>query len=256
MEPVLSIIIPCYNHGDFLADALASVAMYSRKSIYEVIIINDGSTDRKTNEFINSLKTDGFQVIEQENKGLSSARNIGIKASNGKYILLLDADNKIRPDYIDKGIKILDTKPEIGIIYGDSLHFGELDKKNKVGKFKIKKLLIDNYIDACVVMRKEVWIQAKGYDTNLTALEDWDMHLSAYELGWQFHYVPEIMFEYRFRKVSMSQTINNKIELVNYIAKKHGNLYRNEFLKNITIKNRLVSALSDFFQKIVGNPQY
>ncbi|MEO5946848.1 MAG: hypothetical protein ABIP79_08530, partial [Chitinophagaceae bacterium] len=122
--------------------------------------------------------------------------------------------------------------------------------------FSLKKLLIENYINSCVVMRKQVWEDTNGYDINLTAFEDWDMHLSAIEMGWKFQYISEILFEYRIRNDSMVRTIINSKELFNYISKKHGILYRNEFLKNITIKDRLKGAFRDLFEKLRGNPQY
>lgn len=256
MDPIVSIIIPCYNHGEYLPQAIQSVENYPVKEDYEIIIIDDGSSDYQTIQALKDLRDNGYKVLHQPNLGLSEARNNGIRNSKGKYLLMLDADNKIRPEYIEKGKSILDNFPKTGIVYGDSLFFGESEKINKPRSFIIKKILIENYIDACVVMRKEVWIQSKGYDTNLTALEDWDMHLSAYQLGWQFNYIPEIMFEYRYRKDSMSRSIKNKIELVEYISKKHGNLYRKEFLKNITIKARIKGALIDLFKKLTGNPQY
>ncbi len=256
MDPVISIIIPCYNQGQYISDAIGSVEKYPDKSVYEIIIINDGSTNEDTIAVLKLLMEKGYHVINQDNQGLSMARNNGIAIAKGKYILPLDADNKIRPAYIDKGIQILDSHPDVGIVYSNSLRFGKENKIFRPGRFILKKLMFENYIDACVVMRKEVWEETGGYDKMISAYADWDLNLCVFEHGWKFHYVNEILFEYRVRKDSMLRQLTNSEELIKYIARKHGPLYRTEFLKTLTIKRKLKSAMVDLFRKITGKPGY
>ncbi len=110
MSPIISIIIPVYNSGNYLRETLESVRNYTGKSIYEIIIVNDGSTDNDTLELLNQLQNEGYSIIDQENKGPAAARNNGVECSRGKYLLFLDSDNRIKPSYIDKGIGILDKK--------------------------------------------------------------------------------------------------------------------------------------------------
>jgi len=256
MIPVLSIIIPCYNHGIYLIDAVQSVECYPNKQDYEIIIVNDGSSDTDTIQILNTLSQKGYTVLHQPNLGLSAARNNGIRISKGIYLLILDADNKIRPSYIHKGIEVLDANHEVGIVYGDCQFFGEIEKKMTQGKFSKKKILIENYIDACVIMRKKIWEEANGYDTAIPEISDWDLHLTALSNNWSFHYIPEILFDYRVRSDAMSRTHKKHDEHKNYIAKKHGLLYRNAFLETITIKARIKSVLKDVWEKLKGNPQY
>lgn len=85
-KPIVSIIIPCYNYGHFIAETIASVEKCDPR-LYELIIINDGSTDLQTCEILRDLEEKGYRVINQENKGVSAARNTGIAAAAGKYIL-------------------------------------------------------------------------------------------------------------------------------------------------------------------------
>src|ERR1700730_11658859 len=98
MNSKVSIIIPCYNQGHYLMEALDSIKGIN-PGLLEVIIVNDGSTDPYTNELCKNLESQGWQVIWQDNKGLSAARNVGIRQASGNYILPLDADNKIRTEY-------------------------------------------------------------------------------------------------------------------------------------------------------------
>jgi glycosyltransferase involved in cell wall biosynthesis len=93
MYPVISIIIPCYNQGQYILDAISSVEQYPDNSVYEIIIINDGSTDEISITVLKSLEEKGYHVLNQNNQGLSMARNNGIAIAKGKYILPLDADS-------------------------------------------------------------------------------------------------------------------------------------------------------------------
>src|SRR5688500_12631026 len=98
-SPAISVIIPCYNQGHYLREALESLEKCNQE-LFEIIIVNDGSTDSFTNEYTKELESRGYKLIFQQNTGLGQARNNGIKQAVGKYILPLDADNKIYPDYL------------------------------------------------------------------------------------------------------------------------------------------------------------
>src|SRR5262245_33102094 len=117
-DPVLSIVIPCYNQGNYLKEALDSVEMYDGNYLYEIIIINDGSTEVDTIRILGELREKGYTILNQNNQGLSMARNNGIAFAKGKFFLPLDADNKIRPAYIEKGIAILEKNSNVGVVYG------------------------------------------------------------------------------------------------------------------------------------------
>lgn len=254
-NPIISIIIPCFNHGQYILETIKSIEKGIRNPDYEIIIVNDGSTDQITNYLLKEL-SEKYTVIFQENFGLSNARNTGINKSNCDLILTLDADDRLKPGFLYKAIEILDKNKEIGIIYGDRILFGSVNKKEKAGIFSLKRLLAENFISSCILFRKIVWLEVGGYDINLTAFEDWDFNISAATTNWRFHYLPEVLFEYRISENSMLRTHKNLIECSNYLAKKHGVLYRNEFLKNFTIKNRFRSATTDLFKKVISCPNY
>ncbi|OZI05399.1 hypothetical protein BWI93_25675 [Siphonobacter sp. BAB-5385] len=134
MSPLVSVIIPCYNSGTYLPEALASVEAYQGSYAYEIIIINDGSTDPHTLEYLRELETRGYSILHQENKGAAAARNTGVRAARGKYLLLLDSDNRIRPAYLEKGIPVLESRPDVGVVYGNA-HFLEIPR-GKVSKLR------------------------------------------------------------------------------------------------------------------------
>lgn len=233
--PKISIVIPCYNHGQYIDEAIQSVEQISDESLYEIIIVNDGSSDDFTNRHLEQLSSKGYHVIVQQNMGLSAARNTGISAATSDLILLLDADNKIDPRYIYRSIEILTEKPEISIVYSDSQLFGDESNIRRAAPFNLQKLMLDNYIDACAVIRKDVWVRNSGYDTNMkTGLEDWEFWLHSAFNGYKFWYIPEPLYHYRVLKTSMVHQLiaqkrkSNEIQL--YMMKKHQSAYGPQFI--------------------------
>ena len=146
--PRISVVIPCYNQGHYIDDALNSLQNCDNR-LFEIIIVNDGSEDDFTRRRLSELESEGYIVINQENKGLSAARNTGIEKAKGDYILPLDADNKIRGDYFFKAIRIMDEDNSVAVVYGNAAFFGEKEGEWIVGDFNLQKLMICNYIDAC-----------------------------------------------------------------------------------------------------------
>src|SRR5215470_15436710 len=115
----ISVVIPCFNHGEFLPEAVASVKNIRREDI-EMIVVDDGSTDEQTRKEMDTLCAQGIKVIRQENQGLGAARNAGAAASQGEYLFPLDADDRLRAGWIDRGIAILESDPQVGVVYGDA----------------------------------------------------------------------------------------------------------------------------------------
>ncbi len=246
MLPTISIIIPCYNHGQYLREAIRSVEQCSDKNLYEIIILNDGSTDKNTIEVLQQLSNEGYNVINQANQGLGAARNNAVKKAVGKYILPLDSDNKIFPEYIYESIKILDEQPGVAMVYGDAEYFGEKTGRYTTGEFNLQKIMIGNYIDACAVYRKSVWQALGGYDEKMPVMgmEDWDFWLNMFLHGYQFNYVPKILYKYRVLKNSMHTSIhsNKAVVLEAYMQKKYkkylNRTHINEVLLNAGKQNK------------------
>ncbi len=241
MLPKISIIIPCYNHGQYIREAILSVQECCDKYLYEIIILNDGSKDKLTIEILQQLTEEGYQVINQTNQGLGAARNNAIEKAVGKYILPLDSDNKIRPGYIYESIKILDAQEEISVVYSDVEYFGEKTLIHKAGEFNLQRLMIGNYIDACAVYRKSVWKSVGGYDEKMPVMgmEDWDFWLSIALKGYTFQYISKPLFLYRVSNKSMISSLhsNNAVALESYMQKKY-----KKYLNRNHINEVLVNA--------------
>lgn len=248
MEPLISIIIPCYNSGKYLPDALASIEAYPNKAIYEVIIINDGSTDEQTLTLLDKLQSDGYTVIHQENQGPAAARNTGVRGSKAEYILFLDSDNKIRNSLIDKGIEVLSKMKSVGVVYGNAYFFGDTTQNQFSSQvFDMGKILETNYIDMCSIVRRKVWEQLGGLDEErcLIGHEDWDFWVRAKVAGWDFYFIDEVLFEYRVvanSLVKQASIPENYIKMLYYFRSKHFKLYI-KYFKSIEKKKYLADIL-------------
>lgn len=234
--PKVSIVVPCYNHGKYIDEAIRSVESIKDKSLYELIIVNDGSKDEFTNSRLKELAAQGYNVIFQHNQGLAASRNNAISASSGEYILPLDADNKIRPEYVYRGIEILENNKDISVVYGNAQLFGDSTGIMRPGPYNLQKLMLGNYIDACAFYRREVWEKTGGYDKNMpfTGIEDWDMWLGASFIGYRFCYVDEVLFDYRVLGDSMIRNLKASKRKgdanLAYLMKKHKQFFGPQYV--------------------------
>lgn len=264
---LVSIIIPLYNQGAFIDETLMSVSNQTYTEL-EIIIVDDGSTDEYTIFKIEELKHKGYRVLSKQNGGLSSARNYGIANANGKYIVALDSDDKLHPDYIRLLVDKLDNSM-CRIVYSRAMLFGNRNGLWMLPSYRIERLLKGNVIFCSAIFYRDDWLKVGGYDENIKkGLEDWDFWLSIIELnekladGKQIIYrLNKPMFYYRIRKDSMLRSMdkNNKKEIIEYIYSKHKDLYSkyniNPYLtenKNIVVRiiNKLVSIAYGVFYHV------
>lgn len=204
----LSVIIPCYNSGKYLQDALDSVAGADNAGKYklEVIIVDDGSTDPLTKDLLAAC-ANRYTVIYKENGGPASARNAGIRQASGEFLLFLDSDNRIRKQLIDASIPVLRSR-EADIVYGKPVFFGDTTEPRFItGPFDINRVIISNYIDMCCMMRREVWAGIGGFDEDrsILGMEDWDFFIRAHAADYRFRYIDEELYDYRILGGSLSQ---------------------------------------------------
>lgn len=231
----LSVIVPCYNHGQYLMETLSCFPDYRHQNLYEVIVINDGSTDAITLSILNKeVVKMGMRVIHQQNQGLSSARNNAIKVAKGDYILPLDSDDKISLELVNQSIDILDNHPDIAVVYSDGEYFDAKEGPWIIGEFNLQRLMLWNYMHSGSVFRRKSWENVGGYDTNLNHLgfEDWDLWLSIAFSGGKFYYLPTPLFSYRITENSMVRRFTKKkYEIMQeYILKKHNNYLSGHYL--------------------------
>ncbi len=179
-EPLVSVIIPCYNGEKFLKETIESALGQTYPAV-EVIVIDDGSTD-SSGEIAQSLPV---RYIRQPNRGLTASRNLGVRESRGSYILFLDADDRLKPHAIEAGVGVLSQHPECAMTVGDH-SFVSADgsflagsRKTCISSAHYEALLRSNFIEmiSSVLFRKSVLEAIGGFDADLRVAEDYELYL-------------------------------------------------------------------------------
>lgn len=228
MDPIVSVVIPCYNYGEFVEDAINSCLNSTFQEI-EIIVVNNGSTDPFTIETLNRLDKPKTRVVHiEKNIGLPYGRNFGIKAAKGKYILPLDADDKIHSTYIEKAYRVMEDKPQVGFVTCGMEYFGDDYWVWMPPPFDFDRLLLQNYVNVASLFRKKAWQDVGGYNESmLDGYEDWDFWISLAEKGWLGDTIEEVLFFYRRHGKTMSHDAGQKHEFIyKQIQANHPDLYR------------------------------
>jgi len=181
MNARVSVVIPCFNHGRFLADAIGSVLAQTLKP-HEIIVVDDGSAD-ETPGVAQSFA--GVRYVRQENRGLAAARNTGLRNSSGEFIAFLDADDRFLPAALEAGASALEAHPECAFVYGGYRFLDEdgmrrpAPQREEIGSDAYAALLRTNVIamHATVMYRRDVLDDAGGFDESLRACEDYELYL-------------------------------------------------------------------------------
>lgn len=237
----VSVIIPCYNHGQYVDEAVDSVLASTFKD-FEIIIVNDGSTDDFTNQKLDNYKKPQTRVIKTVNQGLPAARNNGIREANGKYILPLDADDKIEKTYLEKAINYLENHSEVHFVTAWLQNFGYRTDIYKPQPYNLIKLLCENVLVVASVYPKSCWEKVGGYSEDMkNGYEDWEFWIKMLGAGYKYHVIEEPLIYYRNRKDSLLRDANRperRQELFGQIIDKHRDLYSKNFKEVILEKDR------------------
>jgi glycosyltransferase involved in cell wall biosynthesis len=229
---LVSVIVPCYNQAQYLPETLQSVLDQTYMN-WECLIVNDGSPDNTEEVALEWIKKDiRFKYLKKQNGGLADARNYGIKASSGEYILPLDSDDLIATTYIEKAAKKLKQNPEIGIVYCKAKLFGNQTGLWSIPKHTLKRGLTQNTIFCSALFRRNDFNKTHGYNSNMIfGYEDWDFWLSLIEHQIKVYRISESLFLYRVKEISMRSLINweRMIYLHKQIIQNHQTLYQEHF---------------------------
>jgi glycosyltransferase involved in cell wall biosynthesis len=225
LPPKVSVVITCYNYGDYLEEAIDSV-LGSTFTDIEIIVVNDGSTDPHTLSVLDQLNKPKTRVVHQTNMGAAAARNAGIRQARGEYIYSLDADDKVHPTLLEKAVAVLDKRPKVGMVSSWLRAFGQKRFVVKYRPYNFYMLLFRNNLVSGSMFRKIAWEQAGGYYESLLGYEDWEFWISIGAKGWLGYIIPEPLFLYR--KHPNSKTRRSRAmhkQLMYLIREKHKDLY-------------------------------
>lgn len=205
---LFSVVIPCYNYGRFLPETVASLARQTGSAgdggepvIREVIIVDDGSTD-DTPQVAQALVLQypqlNIELVRQENKGPSAARNAGISRARGEWIVALDSDDILADGFLQQVAEAIRQHPEANAVTGAYREFGATESDWKLTRFNPQRLKEHGNILSCCPYKKELWELGDGYDSsNPLGGEDWHFWLKCLAHGLNMLCLPIPMLLYR-----------------------------------------------------------
>lgn len=226
-QPLISVVIPCYNDGAYLPETIARVKQQTYTH-FEIIVVNDGSTDEATLQVLQTLSTEGITVLHKANGRMSSARNWGVQHANGTLIAALDADDYFHQQFFEKAVAVLEQEEEVAVVTSYIQLFGEVNKVSKPRGGNEYNFLFSNQCPACAMVRKSCWDAVGGYDEAMVnGYEDWEFYIRITQRGWTVHVIPEKLFFYRQTQKSTHKnfTLPHRPQLVRYIVDKHKDWY-------------------------------
>jgi glycosyltransferase involved in cell wall biosynthesis len=195
-QPMVSVIMPVHNYGNMFHRSIESVFNSTYKNI-ELVIVNDGSTNPYVLNKLDSLSNHpNIKVVNQENSGPSAARNNGIKNSIGDYILPLDSDDTISPEYIQACVSTIKKNQNISPVYCDTNHEGEMSGVEKRPEWSKERLIQGPFIVNCSLFSRESFDSCGGYDENMKGWEDYDLWIRMMKSGYIGKRIPKPLFNY------------------------------------------------------------
>lgn len=230
---LVTVVIPCFNQVQYLDQTVQSV-LASNYTQIEIIIVNDGSTDGSLELAKNLRKTHpGIQVLDQKNSGVATARNHGIALAKGEFILPLDGDDLISENYISEAVQVLNSNPEVKVVYCKAVKFNTEGRKPwNLKPFSRSQLAKDNIIFVAALFRKKDWEAVGGFSEDMKmGREDWEFWIKMLKNGGEVVQLPFVGFQYRLTPSSKRKktgTNQKKRERIVYLNAKHSDFFERE----------------------------
>lgn len=225
----VSIVIPCYNPQPFLMEAIASARTQTCGRV-EIILVNDGTSTPEGLALLKTAVPTVDRYIEQPNRGLPAARNAGFNAASSEFVIPLDADDLLDPDYARVCVAAAAQHPDAAFVYTDYVVFGTQTYVEHAPEYNLYRLLDRNTLTYAALIRRSDWAAAGGYDESMTnGYEDWEFWLRLGSCGRFGRRAAGALFRYRKHGPSLFDVARSHHEAITeYIRSKNGGLYSEE----------------------------
>ena len=215
-HPAVSVVVPCFNGGRFLDTLMDALARQTFRD-FEIVIVDDGSTDIDTLRKLSELKGRA-RVVHQKNGGLSAARNSGIRFAHADLVLPLDCDDTIEPPFLAEAVALMRAAPADVAAVFCHMRLAGAAKGLLERHFNRFDLLFTNTLPSGLLLRKSCWAAVGGYDESMRdGYEDWEFHLRLMRAGYRAIELPKPYYVYSLVDEGM---------LLNRASRLHGRLWR------------------------------
>lgn len=247
----VTVVIPCYNQAHFLSEAIESV-LGQTHTPHEIIVVDDGSLDHTAAV---AERYGAVRLLRQSNQGLAAARNAGLAAAQGRYISFLDADDRLLPEALERGLSYLTQHSQAVFAYGRYRNIA-VDGTPRSPSLRpcveaehYRHLLRVNYIGmhATVLYRRNIFEEVGGFNERLRACEDYELYLRItrrFSVGCY----PELVAEYRQHGTNMTHNkalmLQTAIDVLNA---------QRRYIKGNTADEQALTAGINFWQTYFGD---
>lgn len=232
MIPKISVVVPCYNQGKFLSEALDSVLAQTLQE-WECIVVDDGSTDNSADiAKAYCAKDNRIRYVYQENAGPSAARNKGVSLTSAPLVFFLDGDDVILSELLGLGVEYMEKHTDCILYYTKGEYFGSRHGEFILNYTSYRDLLVANSIDCLCIVRRTDFERVGGFDEGLFGYEDWEFFIRLLYHNDTIYKEPQILFKYR---------CNDSPSSVNYQAKA-----RNDE-KTMYIYNKHIEKYAEYY---------
>ena len=246
--PLVSVVVPCFNLGQYLHEAVDSVLSQTVDS-YEILVGDDGSTDEDTRRVLETFSKPHTRLLRYPHRGLAATRNALISEARGMYVCALDADDVLHVAFLERTLAAFEADPALTFVSTHLQMFGvEARVWPQTDRCDLAALLVDDTVITAALVKREAVLLIGGYDTRMPAQgdEDWDLWISLVEAGHRGRILPEVLFFYRRRHGSMLDACTSgptHLALVRYIVSKHEAAYRAHLPEVLRDKEQEAGAL-------------
>jgi glycosyltransferase involved in cell wall biosynthesis len=190
----VAVIVPCFNDGATLEDAVRSVVLQRHDT--ELIVVDDGSTDRATHAAYQRLRSAGIRILYRQHAGTAEARTAGLHAATAPYVLPLDADDRLAPDSLTVAATYLDGHPHLAAAWGDYRLFGSVRRVQQTAPaLDPWHITYQNDLPVTALFRRDAVLAAGGWTAR--RYEDWDLWMSLAENGFDGRRLDLVLYERR-----------------------------------------------------------
>ncbi len=241
-----TVVITSYNKGKWLKEAINSVISQTLQDV-QLIVVDDCSDDPHTIKILGQISKDVNLIRLDKNRGVSVARNEGIRNADSEYICCLDGDDYLEQTYLEKARNVFENYKNVGIVvpfYNDFEYITGKQSHSK-GNTSLVRILTQNYIVGTSCFRREASVKVGMYDEKLNISEDWEHWINIAKDGWRIKVIPEYLVNIRRHEHSLyASNVNMADVRCSYIINKHRKLYEKHWVKVIAAKHlKLVSTI-------------
>jgi len=256
---MVSVIMPCRDHGRFLDDAVESIHAQTLQD-FELLIVDDGSTDPETVDRLERLGHDRARVFRREHRGVTAARNYGLREARGRYVTFIDSDDRIDPQFLECTVGALEADASLGFASTWVRVFGDQSWDWTPESCEFPWLLHDCSVPPSALVRRSLALEIGGFDESMElGHEDWDFWLRVVERGHPGTIIPRALLFYRRAGPSRSTIIDRGatyLELYRDLARRHEASFRAHYFDLLWLKESIVDPHLRLFGRLHSDLEF